>query len=130
VELLNRIGNASLPVTPENSGKDHVRTPRPSAGQTFQNVLDSQLKQPGDLKFSLHAVERMQSRNIQLSDQQVQKLRTGVDKVAEKGGRESLMFMDSSAFLVSVRNGTVITAIARDNLKENVFTNIDSAVVL
>lgn len=96
----------------------------------FQDILKSTLDRPESVKFSMHAQTRMQHRNIRMSASDVERLERGVDQLAQKGGRESLVFMDQSAFLVSVQNRTVITAIGQDNLKESVFTNIDSAIVL
>ena len=131
VEVVNQTGNASIPIAPGAAGSASAHNVLPNgSGPSFQDVLKTQLQEPGDLKFSIHAVERMQARNIRLSTDDVQKLKAGVDQVAAKGGRESLVFMDRSAFLVSVTNRTVITAINQASLKENVFTNIDSAVVL
>ena len=69
-------------------------------------------------------------RNIHMDAQNMTRLNDGVKRVAEKGGQAAIVLMDDSAFLVSVKNRTVITAIARDQLKAHVFTNIDSAVIV
>lgn len=82
------------------------------------------------VRFSAHAQARLQSRHIELDAEVLRRVESAVDKAAEKGSRESLLLMDDVALIVSVRNRTVITAIDKENLKENVFTNIDSAVVL
>ncbi len=82
------------------------------------------------VRFSAHAQARLQSRQIELDAEALRRVEEAVDKAAEKGSRESLLLMDDVALIVSVRNRTVITAIDKENLKENVFTNIDSAVVL
>lgn len=96
--------------------------------ESFQQVLTSKLKPA--LKFSGHAAERLQRRNIVLDQESMTKLNQAVEKAAAKGCRESLILMDSLALIVSVRNNTVITAIDGDHLKENVFTNIDSVVIV
>ena len=83
-----------------------------------------------DLKFSNHAVDRMRTRGIQLEPEQLQKLQDGVDKAQKKGGQNSLIFVDDAAFIVSVKNKTVVTVMDRLSVKENVFTNIDSTVVM
>jgi flagellar operon protein len=57
------------------------------------------------------------------------RLESAVDKLAAKGARESLVLLDDNAMVVSVRNRTVITALSREQARENVFTNIDSAVI-
>ncbi|MCS7310640.1 MAG: TIGR02530 family flagellar biosynthesis protein [Armatimonadota bacterium] len=82
------------------------------------------------VKFSAHAQARLQSRHIELDAEALRRVENAVDRAAEKGSRESLLLMDDVALIVSVRNRTVITAIDKESLRENVFTNIDSAVVL
>ena len=69
-------------------------------------------------------------RNIPVNGHSLDRLRRGVEQIAEKGGQESVVFMDEAAFLVSVKNQTVITAVDSTQLKNNVFTNIDSAVIV
>lgn len=110
------------------------------AGEGFDSVLKGQLGslqqkpvQPnvaGSVKFSAHAIERMRSRGIALNPQTLQRLEEAVQKAADKGARESLMLTDDAALIVSVKNKTVITAMDREAMKENVFTNIDSTVIL
>ena len=81
------------------------------------------------LKFSAHAQTRLQSRSIPFGPDEVARLQTAVGKAQAKGARESLVLMDGVALLVSVKNHTVITAVDAASLKDNVFTNIDSAVI-
>ena len=127
--MIHDLHNVSGNVGPVQPGS-RPRIPEGQAPASFKHILDDQLNRSEDLKFSVHAQERIRQRNILLGSQDVQRLRHGVDRIAEKGGRESLVLMDDSAFLVSVKNRTVITAIGRDHLKDNVFTNIDSTVVV
>ena len=82
------------------------------------------------LVFSLHALQRMQSRNLQLSPQEMTKLNAAVEKIAAKGAKESLIYMNDKAFVVSAANKTVITAMDGTSARETIFTNIDSAVIL
>jgi flagellar operon protein len=102
--------------------------PRPQTkaqpGSGFADILQSQL----DVKVSGHAQTRLQSRNIELNREDWERVRSGIEKAAEKGSRESLVMIDDVALVVSVKNRTVITAVAREQLRDNVFTNIDSAV--
>lgn len=95
---------------------------------SFEQVLEKQLQ--GELKFSQHARQRLQSRNIKLGEAQLARLEDAVGKAREKGARDSLILMDNLALVVSIKNNTVITAVDEQNLKENVFTNIDSAVIV
>lgn len=82
------------------------------------------------LKFSNHAIERMRSRGVSFSPEQMVKLESAVKKAAEKGGRDSLILMNDKAVIVSVKNNTVVTVVDKASLKENVFTNIDSTIVI
>ena len=94
----------------------------------FQQALQQEME---SVKFSQHALQRLASRKIELDQTQLQKLQQAVGKAAQKGSRESLVLMQPDlAFVVSVRNRTVITAVDGDSMKENVFTNIDSAVIV
>lgn len=81
------------------------------------------------LKFSAHAQTRLQSRRISLDEARLERLETAVQKAASKGAKDSLVLMDELAMVVSVTNRTVVTVVDRDNLKQSVFTNIDSAVI-
>ena len=83
-----------------------------------------------ELKFSHHAIERMQSRGITYSPQDLTRLGEAVQKAAAKGSRDTLVLMDHSALIVSVKNNTVVTVMDKSALKENVFTNIDSTIVM
>ena len=108
----------ALPAAPAAAG-----TASP-AGAAFADLLQDQLKVSG------HAKTRMESRNIQLSQNEWNRVLGGVQKASAKGAKESLVLVDNVALLVSVKNRTVITAVDKDSLKENVFTNIDSAVIV
>lgn len=101
---------------------------KPASGQpSFGQVLTEELS---GLKFSQHAIQRLNSRNIQLDGNDLAKLSGAVDKAAQKGARDSLILMNNLALVVSVKNRTVITAMDGTNIRDNVFTNIDSAVIV
>ena len=82
------------------------------------------------LRFSQHAIERMMNRGISFKPEDMQRLNAAVEKAAKKGSRESLVLMGDNAFIISVKNKTIVTAMDRETMKENIFTNIDSTVVL
>ena len=88
------------------------------------------LTETSELKFSKHAAMRLESRNINLTDEQNVRLESGVQKASEKGINESLVLVDSLAFIVNVPNKTVVTAIDQQEATENIFTNIDGAVII
>lgn len=98
-------------------------------GPAFNQVLYREMQNVQEVKFSRHAMERLEARKITLNGEQISRLQGAVDKAEAKGSRESLILIDDLAFVVSVKNKTVITAVDGDNRKENVFTNIDSAVI-
>lgn len=95
----------------------------------FNEVFDRALKEQS-LKFSLHAQKRLDSRGIKLDQRQIDDLAGAVEKARSKSAKESLILMEDCAFVVSVPNRTVITVVDGENLKKNVFTNIDSAVIV
>ena len=83
-----------------------------------------------EIKFSRHALQRLQTRNITLTAGEVHRLQDAVERAASKGARDSLVLLDELAFVVSIKNRTVITAMDGESMKEHVFTNIDSAVIV
>lgn len=96
----------------------------------FESILKQKQAESSEIKFSKHAELRLQSRNISLTQEQKDKMKEAVAKAESKGVRDSLVLMDNLAFVVNVRNRTVITAANSNELKENVFTNIDGAVIV
>lgn len=101
--------------------------------QSFRSVLEGVQTPPSTtepLKFSAHAMQRLQSRNISLTSDDVAKMNVMADKAAAKGAKNSLFIMRDIAMVVSIKNRTVITAVDSDSMKENVFTNIDSAAII
>ena len=107
------------------SGAERAR----DRGGRFDAVLREAVGGPG-LRFSRHAVERMERRRIRLGADQLSRIQGAVDRAARKGARESLVVLDRHAFVVSVTNRTVVTALDREALREQVVTQIDSAVIL
>jgi flagellar operon protein len=81
------------------------------------------------LKFSGHALARVQRRGIDLDTSKLRRLNEGVQRAAGKGSRDSVVLVDGTAFVVSIQHRTVITAVGAEHMKDNVFTNIDSAVI-
>lgn len=126
---LRRIGGQG------QAGKPGPPSPR-TQGTPFGQVLREEVQRNREVKLSGHAMTRLQMRNISLSPDDMVKLRDAVDRAEAKGARDALVLMPRSsrdqdlALVVSVKNRTVITAMDGENLKDNVFTNIDSAVVV
>lgn len=113
-------------VSPVKTGSEvHNRANTQPAG-SFANILQDKLNQ--DVKISKHAQMRMELRNVSLTEAQRQKLSNAIDKADAKGVRDTLVVMERMAFVVNVKNRTVITAMNSAEMRENVFTNIDGAV--
>lgn len=98
---------------------------------SFQQILEQTAdKGNADLKFSKHAANRLADRKIELTDKQLERLSEGTAKASEKGIKESLVLLDELAFIVNIPNNTVITAMSQAETDENVYTNIDGAVII
>jgi flagellar operon protein len=116
------VGTTQPAVTPATGTAGTQGTDGPS----FQELLD---KQTSSLQFSRHALQRLQQRGIQLDQPTLGRLTDGVQRAADKGSRDSVVFVDGTAYVVSVANKTVITAVGSEHMRQQVFTNIDSAVI-
>ncbi|NLL00934.1 MAG: flagellar protein [Clostridiales bacterium] len=122
---LNKIP-PQLPIANKLSGK---AIQKPVAGIPFHEILREKRADLGsELKFSKHANERLANRNIDLTDDQYRRLENGAKKAYEKGIKESLVMVDNLAFIVNIKNNTVITAVNEG--EEKIFTNIDGAVII
>ncbi len=111
-----------------NSGKTAGQNVSGLPGQSFAEILEQKTVGGGELKFSKHASERLSSRNIDLSESQKERLNHAVRAAQAKGIKESLVMMDNLAFIINVKNNTVVTAVAGG--EEKIFSNIDGAVVV
>lgn len=98
--------------------------------RSIAEILEEHKISSGRLKFSKHAGNRLAERNINLTDEQMERLENGVSKAGSKGIKESLVILDNYAFIVNTNNNTVITAMDQDYEEENIYTNIDGAVII
>jgi flagellar operon protein len=123
--------NVSLP---EKTQSAPQRQPTGSAGSAppadFKTALNQVLDKSRQVNFSAHAKARLFSRGVQFDEAKLEALSRAIDKAEAKGARESLVLADDAAYVVSVKNRTVITAFDRESLRDGVFTAIDSAVIL
>ena len=79
--------------------------------------------------FSKHALDRLQRRGVDMNAQTLGRLTEGIQRAASKGANNSVVLVDGTAYVASVKNNTVITAVTPEAMKSHVFTNIDSAVI-
>jgi flagellar operon protein len=126
------INGISVPFVPAGGTQELRRQPMPptpadAPRTSFREVFEREVSK---LRFSAHAQTRLNSRDIPMNDEDLQRLEAAVIKAEAKGARESLMVMGDTAFIVNIPNRTVITAVNSGQLKDNVFTNIDSAVIV
>jgi len=121
--IINGVQVPFVPIVRQNSvfGSNTVKDK-----SSFESIFESELDK---LKFSNHASKRLESRNIQLSENELGKLNEAVNKAETKGAKDSLVMMNDTAFIVNIPNRTVVTAMPVGiDAEENVFTNIDSVV--
>ena len=116
------------------SRKNYTKTVT-ADGVSFQDILKQKTLQgitdaDSPLKFSRHAVNRLTDRQITLTDNQMERLNEGAQKAGRKGIQESLVLVDQLAFIVNIPNNTVITAMDSTESDENIYTNIDGAVIV
>lgn len=123
----------NLPITTggaaaaQRAGQDTQKQQTTDA--TFRQLLE-RMAGGGEISFSKHAAGRIQQREIDLSAEGLAKLTEGMEIARDKGIQDALILMDGSAFIVSAKNSTVITALNSSELKQKVITNIDGTVIL
>jgi flagellar operon protein len=101
----------------------------PATGPSFADVLAKQSAGGTAPTFSKHALERLSRRGVDMNAQTLGRLTEGIQRAASKGSNNSVVMVDGTAFVASVKNNTVITAVTPESMKSHVFTNIDSAVI-
>jgi len=109
---------------PRDNNQNVPRTP-------FSDYLQVELDKAGSkLRFSAHAQQRMLQSGLDFKPEQIEKIAKAVERASEKGSKDSLVLMENAALVVSVKSNTVITVVDNQRMKESVFTNIDSAVII
>ena len=119
-QLENRLINSS----PINSS--YKKTEQ----KNFEEILGRAQRQNDEIKFSKHAITRMNTRDIALSNEEMDRLKSGFNRAEEKGVKDAIILMGDKAFIASIKNKTIITTVNKEQLKNNVFTNIDGAVIV
>ena len=111
---------------------------RPGEKSEFKGIIERELLQPqvnpadvgAKVNVSTHAVKRLQERNIELDGNEYMKLKEAIGKLRAKGGHDSLVITNKAAYVVDVDKNTVVTAVDKNNMNENVFTKIDSTIFM
>ncbi len=118
------INGIKVPFVPIEPGPG--TTPKKGAlRENFESIFQQELDR---IKFSSHALKRLESRNIQLSEHEIDKISDALEKAESKGAKDSLVMMNDTAFIVNIPNKTVVTALSVNDNSGSIFTNIDSVV--
>ena len=115
---------------PGTAGRITINRPSEQGGVSFADMLNAQIVETGGVEFSKHAIKRATEHNMALDSEQLERLNKGVKLAGERNLDDTLILVGSAAFLVNVRNNTVITALESNSIEGNVFTNIDGAVIV
>ncbi len=121
--------NKIVPIQDNNKIKQDYKQ-QPQQQNSFQQILSKKIDTDSKIMFSKHASMRLDNRDIKFSPEQMNRIENGVQKAKEKGINDSLVLVDNIALVVNVKNKMVITAIDNEQQKENIFTNIDGAVIV
>ena len=111
-------------VTGANTGKNT------STQVQFADILHKEADKAQSVQFSKHAAQRVQQRGIQMTDTLLDSINQAVGKAREKGAKDVVIIRSQAAFIVNVTNNTVITSMSGAEMRDNIFTNIDSAVLV
>lgn len=123
---INGVSVPFMPITGVNRNpQQSTIQSNPKVSTPFSEIFKEELNK---VKFSGHAINRMNSREINLNENDLQRLENAVNRAEEKNARESLVMVDNKAFIVNIPNRTVVTMLTNDKLNENIITQIDSAV--
>ncbi len=132
----NKINSVLIPQInklPEKKESGNVRSSNDTKQAEFEELLRNRVKESGpseDIQISKHAVKRLEERNLSIDSGEYLKLKEGMKKLQNKGGKESLIITNNAAYIVDVNKNKIVTAIDKASMSDNVFTNIDSTVFM
>lgn len=98
--------------------------------KSFDQVLNTIENKSSEIKFSKHASKRLNNRNIDISTEEIKRLEDAFTKAEKSGVKDALILMDNKAFIANIKSKTIVTTVEKEALKQNVFTNIDGAVII
>lgn len=126
--MTNSIRNDGIYNVQNGQKFQNIAAKRASGG--FDTMLRQEIQKTEGLQFSKHSKERIEQRGISLTDELMADLNAAAGKARLRGARDVVMIGQDAAFIVSVTNNMVVTAMNGEEMKDNIFTNIDSAVIL
>lgn len=118
------------PIIPFKPAAKVVGSEQIRQDQLFNKTLEAAVRQQSGVKFSAHAMERLQQRNLKLQDADLSKINDAMDKARKKGINSSLVLFGDLALIASIKNNTIVTAVDTKAMKDHVFTGIDGAVII
>ena len=124
---INQITNVGALSLQHASAQLQAQTQR--NGVQFSELLQREADRTS-VHFSQHAAQRVQERGIQMTDSLLGDLNQAVQKARDKGARDVVVIGQSGAFIVNIPNNVVVTTMSGTEMKDNIFTNIDSAVLM
>lgn len=117
--------------SPVGTANVNVPEPQSEGTESFAAALQSKIEEKQGVEFTKHAIQRLSERSIDITEgDMLERLNKGVGIAADKGSSETLVLVGENAFVVSVKNNKVITTVPKEELKGNIFTNIDSTVIV
>lgn len=140
-----KINNILIPNVTTLPSQKNVEKSKLNPGEIseFKNLLDTKIDQeqsenqesilnptPKGIKVSIHAMRRLQERNMSIDKEEFSKLQSALDKLKTKGGQDSLVITGKGAYIVDVPKNTIVTAMDKESIGENVFTKIDSTILM
>lgn len=126
---IRHLTGRTQPIAPTRDPQSVSVPNRTKEGERFSEILARVSESGSRVTFSGHAIKRLEDRNIQVDEQALFRLNEAIDRAGQKGSRESLILDGDKAYVVNVQNRTVITAVDQMELRERVFTQIDSTVL-
>lgn len=124
------INGQVYPVEPIGDFQQKEKVGKSKANVNFKDIFHQEINKQESFTMSKHALDRLSSRNIKFNENDMKAINQGINKAEEKGAKNSVIFYKDVAFVTSITNRTVITAVDKDSAKDNVFTNIDSVVLI
>lgn len=140
--MSNKVNSLLIPnvssLPSESQKVDKANVLKKGEASEFKGLINDQLRQPqvsqkdigADVNVSTHAIKRLQERSIELDGNEYMKLKEAITKLRSKGGHDSLVITNKAAYVVDVDKNTVVTAVDKNNMNENVFTKIDSTIFM
>jgi flagellar operon protein len=139
-QKINNILIPNVGAIPSKKNVDQSNKLGQGESSEFKNLLDTTLDneqsesalqpQPKGLHLSTHAMRRLQERNLSLDKEEYAKLQSAIDKLKLKGGQDSLVITGKAAYIIDVPKNTIVTAIDKESIGDNVFTKIDSTILM